>query len=251
MIELRTADGNLLHHREGPSINLYRSIDNDKRTWFDSESTLKAFDWSLNETKNIATIHTEIETKAQGNTVVQKIDYTVYSNGTVDVKASFQTDEKFRLPRLSLQTMLSPRLENLTWYGRGPIENYQDRKNAAYIGLYKTTVEQMREYYVRAQSMGERCDTRWLSLTDAQGKGLKITAEGMLDFSALHYTDKDLWEIEYGHNLDEIHRDDIVLNLDCIQRGLGNASCGPGPRPKYEIKRNHTYEYAFRMELLK
>ncbi len=251
MIELRTADGNLLHHREGPSINLYRSIDNDKRTWFESESTLKAFDWSLNETKNIATIHAEIETKAQGNTVNQSIDYTVYSNGTVDVKASFHTDENFRLPRLSLQTMLSPRLENLTWYGRGPIENYQDRKNAAYVGLYKTTVEQMREYYVRAQSMGERCDTRWLSLTDAQGKGLKITAEGMLDFSALHYTDKELWEIEYGHNLDEIHREDIVLNLDCIQRGIGNASCGPGPRPKYEIKKNHTYEYTFRMELLK
>ena len=100
--------------------------------------------------------------------------------------------------------------------------------------------------------MGERCDTHWLTLTNDNGKGLKITANNcMFDFSALHYTDKELWEIEYGHNLDDIYRAEIVLNLDCIQRGIGNASCGPGPRPKYEIKRNATYEYGFRLEFIK
>lgn len=84
---------------------------------------------------------------------------------------------------------------------------------------------------------GGRTDTRWLTLTDAQGKGLKITAATTVDFSVQHYTVKDLWQVRYGHDLPDIRRAEVVLNLDCVQRGLGNASCGPGPRPQYEIKR--------------
>lgn len=106
----------------------------------------------------------------------------------------------------------------------------------------------MAEHYLRAQTMGERCDVRWLSLTDTQGKGLKITSTETFDFSVLHYTDKDLWEVKYGHDLSDVHRSEIVLNLDCIQRGLGNASCGPGPRPQYEIKKDMVYKYSFWME---
>lgn len=252
LVELRSEGVNLLHRKEGPYINLYRSIDNDKRQWVDWISTLKSFEWELNENQSMATITANIETEASGTTIQQTIVYKAYSNGIIDIQTSFTTDGNFYFPRLGLQTMLNPELENLTWYGRGPIENYQDRKNAAYVGRYSSSVEQMKEYYVRSQSMGERCDTHWLTLTNDNGKGLKITANNCtFDFSALHYTDKELWEIEYGHNLDDIYRAEIVLNLDCIQRGIGNASCGPGPRPKYEIKRNATYEYGFRLEFIK
>jgi beta-galactosidase len=142
-------------------------------------------------------------------------------------------------------------LDKITWFGRGPIENYQDRKNAAYVGLYSTTVEDMREYYARTQSMGERCDSRWLTLTNNYGKGIKITPEGTIDFSAQHYTDRELWQVKYAHDLGNIRRSEVVLNLDCVQRGLGNASCGPGPRPKYEIKKDSVYTYAFRIEEVK
>ena len=106
----------------------------------------------------------------------------------------------------------------------------------------------MREHYVRAQSMGQRTDTRWLTLTDKNGYGLKVTAFGTLDFSALHYTDNDLWRVKYNHDLDNIRRNEVVLNLDCAHRGIGNGSCGPGPRPKYELEKNATYSYAFRLE---
>lgn len=150
-----------------------------------------------------------------------------------------------------MQTSLNPTLDKLTWFGRGPIENYQDRKNAAYVGVYSSTVEDMREHYTRAQTMGGRCDTRWLTLTDNKGKGIKITAYGTFDFSALHYTDRELWQVKYGHNLENIRRNEVVLNLDCVQRGIGNASCGPGPRPKYEIKKDSEYKYAFRIEAIK
>ena len=92
----------------------------------------------------------------------------------------------------------------------------------------------MREYYTHAQTMGGRCDVQCLSLTDADGHGVRITAQDTFGFSALHYDDREIWRVKYGHDLKNIRRAEIVLNLDCIQRGLGNASCGPGPRPQYE-----------------
>ena len=109
----------------------------------------------------------------------------------------------------------------------------------------------MREYYTRAQSMGERCDTRWLSLTNDEGRGVKITAEKMLDFSAQHYLDHEILRAQYNHELENIYRPEIVLNLDCVQRGIGNASCGPGQLPQYQIKSNTDYQYMFRIEPLR
>lgn len=250
MIEYRSGERNMLHQQYGLALNLYHSTNNNPLNWFETSSELKSFYWSVDENKSKASIKAVILTKALDTQVEQTIDYTVYADGIIDVKATFKTDDKFNLPRIALQSFINPELENLTWYGRGPIENYPDRKNAAYLGLYKSTVDEMREYYVRSQSMGERCDTQWLTLTDANGKGLKVMADGKFDFSALHYTDKDLWNIEYGHKLDEISRKEIVLNLDCALQGLGNNSCGPGPRPQYMIKKNHIYEYSFRLEIL-
>ena len=176
------------------------------------------------------------------------ITYTVYANGTVDVDATFKAGDDFNLPRLGLQIALNPTLEKVEWYGRGPIENYWDRKNAAYVGLYKNTVTGMEEAYVRAQSMGNRDDVRWLTLKSLDNQGIRITSKDHLNFSALHFTDSELWGLTYGHDLDNIRRAEVILSLDCIQRGIGNGSCGPGPRPHYEIEKNKDYSYSFRIE---
>ena len=85
----------------------------------------------------------------------------------------------------------------------------------------------------------------------ANAAGVKISGKNLFDFSALHYTDQAIWAAKYDHVLDEVAVPEVVLNLDCVMRGIGNGSCGPGPRPKYEIQKNHTYQYAFRLEPLK
>lgn len=250
LMGLRYDGQNMIHHREGWAFNGYRSINNNSRTWQNTEEKLNSFDWKWVDDKQSVMVTAQMEVTVGEVKVPYTIVYHLYRNGTVNIDASFTTGSNFNLPRLALQAFFNPALEQLEWYGRGPIENYQDRKSAAYVGRYQSTVNDMAEHYVRAQSMGERCDTRWLSLTDAQGKGVKITSDTTFDFCALHYTDKDLWEVKYGHDLNDIHRAEVVLNLDCIQRGLGNASCGPGPRPKYEIKKDTVYQYSFRMEPL-
>ncbi|MBO4942121.1 MAG: DUF4981 domain-containing protein [Muribaculaceae bacterium] len=247
MISLRYGDKEMLHRQEGPVLNWYRSISNDPREYRQTDTYLKAFSWDEAADKKYVTVTTHMETETSGVKIPYEVVYTIYGNGDIDVKADFHTSDNFHLPRLALQQSLNPTLENIAWYGRGPIENWVDRKNAANVGEYESTIDNMREYYVRSQSMGGRTDTRWLKLTDKYGKGLKITPVGTIDFSATHYTDPELWKVKYGHDLDNIRREEVVLNLDCIQRGIGNGSCGPGPRPKYEIKRNSDYTYSFRI----
>lgn len=245
---LRYGNREMLHRQQGPQLNWYRSINNDFRNWTNTVFHLRNFAWTLAEDRMSARVVAELESVVGNTSIPHTLVYTIHGTGAVDVEATFHTGPDFNLPRLALQMCLNPELEKVTWFGRGPMENYQDRKNAAYVGLYSSTVEGMREYYARAQTMGGRCDARRILLTDGQGAGIRIIPYGTLDFSALHYTDRELWQVKYGHDLDNIRRSEVVLNLDCVQRGLGNASCGPGPRPKYEVKKDSVYKYAFRME---
>ena len=228
---------NLIHRGQGPALYTFRTISNDRQGWSDTESTVTKFDWSISENAPIGYV-TVIRSSQTPRTVVgDTTTYVIYTDGSIDVRATFTTADDFRLPRLGLQTMLSPALENVSWYGRGPIENWPDRKDAAYVGRYTSTVTDMEEFYVRAQSMGERCDTRWLTLTDKGGKGLRVESYGKtFDFCALHVTDRDLNDVKYGHRIPEIRRAEVVLTLDAWVRGIGNASCGPGPLPAYDYK---------------
>ncbi len=250
MTALRYNGRNVIHRQKGWALNTFRFINNDSRDWQMPEKQITRFDWHIAENGCSAIVEFDIE-ETYGNVVIPySMTYMFYANGEVDVNAKFKTPENFNLPRLSLQAFLNPALENIEWYGRGPMENYQDRKNAAYLGIYQSTVDGMRGNYVRAQTMGCRCDTRWLKLTDDNGNGIRITSDSAFDFSALHYTDKDLKNVRFGHDLSDIKRAEVVLNLDCIQRGIGNGSCGPGPRLEYEIQSDSVYEYSFRISPL-
>ena len=143
---------------------------------------------------------------------------------------------------------LDPAFENVTWYGRGPMENYIDRKDAAYLGVYDSTVTDMVEPYARTQSMGERTDTRWIRFSSSDGTAFKIMADGDLSFSAQHFTDEDIFSAKYFHNLSKARRSEVALNLDCFMDGIGNGSCGPKTLDKYKIKPGETYSFKFRIE---
>ena len=101
------------------------------------------------------------------------------------------------------------------------------------------TVSSMEEEYIKPQSQGERCDVRQLNVTNGRGDGIAFLAadEQAFGFSLLHFTDKDLWETKYLHQLKDVRLKESILHLDAVQRGIGNGSCGPGPEPQYEIPR--------------
>jgi beta-galactosidase len=120
---------------------------------------------------------------------------------------------------------------NVEWFGRGPNEAYADSRQAAAIGRYRYTVDEMQTPYVVPQENGNRTDVRWVELTDDNGQGIRI--EGAFDFAARRWTTEALDEAE--HTIDLEPTDWIYLNLDIAQNGLGTASCGPGVLPQYQL----------------
>jgi beta-galactosidase len=99
--------------------------------------------------------------------------------------------------------------------------------------------------------MGNREGVRWVSLTDNNNNGVKITSKDNLSFSALHFTDNALWQMRNNFGMDKNRKPEIYMNLDCIQQGLGNASCGPRPLAEYMIPLNRPVSYSFRIEPIK
>ena len=137
------------------------------------------------------------------------------------------------LPRVGIVLRLANDFENVRWLGRGPWENYADRKESADMGVWKNTVSGQYVPYVRPQENGNKEDARWVELTDANGNGMEISAANPFSFSALHFTAADL--AAGRHNFELQPRPEIILSLDTKMCGLGNSSCGPGVLERYAV----------------
>lgn len=167
--------------------------------------------------------------------------YTIFSDGTIDLKSTFLPQGVLpELPRLGIALCLSPSYDTFIWYGRGPQDNYPDRKTSAATGLWKGTVDEQYMHYPRPQDSGNKEEVHYLMLTDKQNKGIRIDAvEEVFSASALHYTAQDLYKETHDCYLKP--RAEVILSLDAAVLGLGNSSCGPGVLKKYAIgKKEHT-----------
>ncbi|MGQ9683449.1 MAG: glycoside hydrolase family 2 TIM barrel-domain containing protein [Anaerolineae bacterium] len=164
--------------------------------------------------------------------------YTLYGSGDVLLEATLRPlvppeGELPFLPRLGLQLVLPAGYETLSWYGRGPLETYADRKQGQRLGLHTSAVVDQCYPYIRPQETGNHTDGRWAALTDAQGVGLLAVGRPEINTSALHYSAEDLTAAR--HTRDLRPRAEVYWHLDLAQSGLGGASCGPGTLPQYLI----------------
>ena len=161
--------------------------------------------------------------------------YTVYGSGDVLIEQTMVPSKDLPpLPRLGLSITLPGDFEKFRWYGRGPHESYADRKFGAPVGVYSGTVDEQYTPYVIPQENGNKTEVRWAALTDEAGNGLLVVGDPELDVSAHHFTAQDLTEAE--HTFELARRDEITLNLDYAQGGLGNGSCGPGVMDDYLLE---------------
>ena len=253
MLSLCLEGNEILHVLGGPVFNYYRYLSNDGARFvpdqaeehLEAKTRLTAFRYKVKG--GFVRVETALEATVAGTVIPYTITYDVYEGACVDVDARFTAGADFNLRRLGLRLFLDPAYEQVTWYGRGPMENYQDRKDCAFLGVYENTVTGMAEHYVRTQTMGERTDTRWLTFTTEDGHSVTFTADGTFDFSAQHFTDTDLYRVKYSGDMDHIRRSEVVLNLDCRMAGVGNASCGPDLLPQYSIAPGQIYSYRFRI----
>jgi len=168
--------------------------------------------------------------------------YTIYGSGDVVIDTDVKPGRRLPpLPRIGLKMVLPGGFETFTWYGRGPHESYVDRKEGVQVGVYSGTVDEQYVPYIVPQENGNKTDVRWVALANDQGIGLLAAGAlsdhgtaSLLEVSALHFTADDLARADHTYELRR--RDEIMLNLDYKQSGLGGASCGPGTRPEYLIQ---------------
>lgn len=165
--------------------------------------------------------------------------YTILGDGSVAIDNVLEPyGDLPPLPRVGLVGHFSGELDNLIWLGRGPFESYPDRKEAADFGLYRGKVIDQFQEYLRPQENGNHESTRWLALTDAEGKGILVQAAGPLSFSAQRFTPQEIDNARHENGeprkfIPLVPRSDVILTLDYQQMGLGGASCGPAPLAKY------------------
>lgn len=170
---------------------------------------------------------------------------TIYGSGDVVIENTVEANiEADTLPRIGLKMQMPPGFEQLTWYGRGPHENYIDRNAGAPVGQYGGAVDEQYVPYIFPQENGNKTDVRWAALTNDAGIGLLATGDQPLEISASHFTADDLHQANHTNELKR--RDEVTLNLDIKQLGLGGASCGPGVLPQYLVKPG-VYQFTVRL----
>lgn len=191
----------------------------------------------------------------EGVPVDYMIRYTVEGDGRVLVENAFSPRGDAaglpEMPRAGVKLAMPPGFDKVAWYGRGPQENYADRKTSAFVGRYETTAAETCPY-VSPQEYGTRTDARWVEVRDEAGYGFRFAGRPALEFSALHHTPEDLTQPSRGsrHPHEIIRRDETCLTLDLAQTGVGgDDSWGARTHPRYTVS-PRAYTYAFVMEPL-
>ncbi|MFJ4921078.1 glycoside hydrolase family 2 TIM barrel-domain containing protein [Streptomyces sp. NPDC088725] len=178
--------------------------------------------------------------------------FTVRGDGEIRVRHTLTAPEGLPdLPLVGVLVTVPKGFERLDWYGRGPHENYWDRKTGALAGRYRSTVDAQFAAYSRPQQTGNMTDVRRLTLTDGSGAALTVLAdpaddEPLLETSALHYSPFDLEGLDHPYELKR--RAETVLGINHRQTGVGgNDSWGASPLEKYLLHAGRTYTYAYRL----
>ena len=142
-----------------------------------------------------------------------------------------------------MKMMLDPGMDRISWYGRGPLENYPDRKSSEFIGAYSTTLDDFVVNYPAPQENANRCDARWITFSDG-GTALRIEGLQPLCFRAWPWTEEDIEDAKHPADLPE--RDFVNVNIDLNIHGVGcNDGWGARTLDKYTIDANKPYSYGF------
>lgn len=183
-----------------------------------------------------------------------QIQYQFLGNGTLIVHSDFEVADGADLPilpRFGLQMQIPKDYRKMTYLGKGPHENYNDRQLSADVGLYKSDIFDDYQMYIRPQESSNRTDVRWFRVADEQGQGWQFTAvSDHLSVSAWPYTTEDIDKALHTYDLKK--RDFITLNIDHKQMGVGGDdswSLQALPHPEFRVPAKH-YKYSFMIQAI-
>ncbi len=203
-----------------------------------------------------------VDVSRQGNLVTVKFDmnlptigasytlsYQLNGEGKLQVEATYKPlgDNIPLIPKFGMRVRIPESYSSIDWYGRGPYENYPDRKTASLIGLYNSSLTNFITAYPAPQDNANRCDVRWVSLSTQNNNSIKITGLQPLNFRAWPYTEDDLENTLHDYKLPK--RDFINLNIDLNIHGVGgDDTWGAKTMEKYTNPGNKPYYFGFIME---
>lgn len=238
--------------------NFWRAAtDNDSRGWKprktsgiwestpeDFNSRIASTDIKVEQTDTTIIVHVR---KTLQYKIIMNLDYTVDNSGSVLVDYNLKIADEVAQPlRVGLQTEIDNSLANITYFGRGPQENYSDRIEGAFLGVYNTDAAGMMTDYVVPQENGNRCDTRWISFTNDKKPGIQIIGLQPLSVSVWNTTQK---ELDKAKHIGEYNRleDTQTVNIDLIQTGVGGTdSWSPKAIPSEQYRlTDKIYNYSF------
>lgn len=239
--KLQYDKNDIVVNNSGPDLNAFRApVDNDhiRDSWYKTglhEMISRVQTVVLENKKDVAIIRCQKIYFGNNLPLFDLLtEYSIYKEGVVFVDNEIIPRSGLpELPRLGMTLELNKNLSTVDWFGRGPWENYNDRGMGAMVGHYQLQVADFFVPYVRPQSMGNRDHVSWVAMTNNH-KGVAFVADQKMAFTALNYTENQLDAADHLNELPE--SDKIFLSLDYQQRGLGNASCGPGVLPQYILE---------------
>ncbi len=261
----------------GPIPDFWRApTDNDfgnglhkrSRVWRKAGETRQVKSVSLMQRGSAAriTLSFDLVNEAKEPIAAYQSVYTVLGSGDVRVDNDFKvTGEKLpEIVRMGMNLVMPRSFDQVTWLGRGPQENYQDRKTGAFVGLYKMAVAEFYYPYVRPQENGNRTDVRWAAITDAAGNGLLFKGLPLLEVTAHHQIMEDfespvrtVGRFVDGEKVINRHINDVIpreltsVNIDFKQMGVGgDNSWGAWTHDEYRLT-GKAYSYSFLMHPLK
>ena len=182
-----------------------------------------------------------------GNKAHLTLKYSVYPDGRLNVAYDISIAEGVLEPlRVGLQGQISGELDNLAYFGRGPQENYSDRNDGIFLGLWKTSPADMMYQYVYPQENGNRTDVRWISCADDKGRGVSFVGSQPLSVSAWNTTQAQLQEAMHVGE-PAVLSDSFVLNVDLVQTGVGGTDSWSQRARPYDwhrlLDKNYSYDF--------
>lgn len=238
---------------KGPKINFWRPpTDNDRWGWGDSgllekkwrdagihwlQHRIDGFEYRKMDSSTVqVSVKSRIAPPIFSMAFLCEYIYTISENGemTIETKGEPTGEWPVMIPKIGIQFSIPSEFSKVKWFGLGPGESYPDTRMAGKIGRFCKSVDELYTPYVYPQENGNRSDVRWVSFCDIRGYGFKVCGAPEINFSAHRFTTQDT--IAAKHTCDLPVRDEITVNIDYRQNGIGTASCGPGILPQYQLK---------------
>lgn len=250
---------NLLQEGGGPMLHLWRAPHQKDDMWAyrDWEKNgLKSISWVVDDVKGtkLSSGDVEISVRLTGTgknnfTVHHSAVYTVNGKGEINAVNNVNfSDPKVVLARLGVRMFLNKEIDQFEYFGRGPMENYGDRKSGFDVGRYASSVLKQLTPYEKPMECGNHEDVRWAKVTSVKGLGVNVQkSDSLLQVSALPYSDEELEPVEYKIDLPKSKGTVLTINHKTL--GVGSNSCGPRPLEPYKVYATPS-TFSYRIQLL-